>query len=177
MKSNREFETLSKQESHLSLVNQLGQITPGFLPSDVFDAVARLVVTPTVVLIPLFRRDNLTRVVLTRREPDDSHYAGLLHPPGKIMLATDENLDAIFKRLLETELSDLRAYAPPVFVAPFFEQILRGREISLVYYSEIADPGDAMASYECWDLPADVIATDIPRIESAAKAFEQQSGR
>ncbi|NIZ61746.1 hypothetical protein DL239_12270 [Sedimentitalea sp. CY04] len=171
-----ELETLSKQKDHSPLVDQLRQITPGFLPSDVFDAVARLVVTPTVVFIPLFQRENQTRVVLTRREPDDIHYAGLLHPPGKIMLATDENLDTIFKRLIETELTDLKTYSSPVFVAPFFEQILRGREISLVYYSEIADPGDVMASYDCWDLPADVIATDIPRIESAARAFEQSNG-
>ena len=91
------------------------------------------------------------------------------------MLATDANLDTIFKRLFEIELPDLRTYSTPVFVAPFFEKILRGREISLVYYAEIADPGDAMASYDCWDLPADVIATDIPRIESAAKAFERSN--
>jgi len=118
----------------------LNELEPGLLPQDVFEAIARLVVVPTFVIIPLFRRDGETRVLLTRRDDGDTHYAGLLHPAGKIMLATDENLAAIFERLIKSELPDISPVSPPVFVAQFFETITRGKEIALVHFLEIIDP-------------------------------------
>lgn len=156
-----------------SLATVLSNLEPGHLPKALFEAVARLVVTPTFVVIPLFRRNNCTRVFLTRRDDDDTHYAGLLHPPGKIMLASDENLEAVFKRLVSSELGILKSVSSPIFVAPFFEQIMRGQEISLVHYSTVADPGDKVATFDCSALPVDVISTDVPRIKAAVEAFEQ----
>lgn len=155
------------------LVRLLGRLEPGHLPKDIFEAVARLVVTPTFVVIPLFRRDNHTRVLLTRRDDDCNHYAGLLHAPGKIMLASDESLEAVFKRLVLSELGNLKTISSPTFVASFFDQIMRGREISLVHYSEIDDPGDSVATYDCSSLPTDVISTEVPRIICAVEAFER----
>ncbi len=162
-----------KQEDVSLVAKQLARFEPGFLPKAVFEAVARLVVTPTFVLIPLFKRGNKTRVYLTRRDANDSHYAGLLHPPGKIMLASDKSLDAIFKRLITSELTEIEGISTPRFVESFYDQIARGREISMVHFSTIRDPGDGVASFDCAALPDDIILTDIQRIQCAVQAFEQ----
>lgn len=167
---------MANQPDISTLATELGGLEPGHLPKVLFEAVARLVVTPTFVVIPLFRRDNSTRVLLTRRDDDDTHYAGLLHPPGKIMLASDKSLEEVFKRLVASELSNLKAVSSPTLVAPFFDQIMRGRELTLVYYSTIADPGNSVATYDCSALPTDVISTDVPRIMRAAEVFERFSG-
>lgn len=154
------------------LVRQLDKLTPGHLPQTVFEAVARLVVTPTFVVVPLFRRGNSTRVVLTRRDKGDTQYAGMLHPPGKILLASDEDLEAVFARLAATELHDLDIRSGPVFVKHFFDQITRGHEISMVHYLEISDPANNVPSYDPSALPVDVIQTDVPRIVAAVEAFK-----
>ncbi|MDJ0821615.1 MAG: hypothetical protein QNJ09_07380 [Paracoccaceae bacterium] len=156
------------------LADQLDQLPPGHLPQRLFEAVARLVVTPTLVVVPLFRRDGLTRVILTRRAADDRHYAGLLHPPGTVLLSTDESLAAAVARLFAAELPGLTRTTPPVLVTPVFDQIARGRELSLVHYAEVCDPGDAWPSYDACALPGDVIPTDVPRIELARIAYESR---
>ncbi|MEP4768003.1 MAG: hypothetical protein ABJY83_08860 [Roseibium sp.] len=166
---------MSASSSNSDLVMQLGELTPGYLPENVFEAVARLVVTPTFVVIPLFRRGNSTRVVLTRRDVGDTQYAGMLHAPGKILLATDKGLDAVFARLVKTELCGFDIRSAPIFVKHFFDLITRGQEISIVHYLEVADPMEKMLSYDPFALPEDVIQSDVPRIIAAAKAFDQVS--
>ena len=130
-------------------------------------------VTPTFVVVPLFRRDHGIRVVLTRRDVDDTQYGGMLHPPGKVLLATDKDLEAVFARLVSTELRDFDIGSAPVFVGHFFEQITRGHEISMVHYLEMDDPTEGVLSFDPFALPEDVIQTDIPRIVAAVEAFEQ----
>lgn len=164
---------MSGTSQDTDLIRALNLHMPGQLPEAVFEAVARLVVTPTFVVVPLFKRAGRTRVVLTRRAADDSQYAGMLHPPGKILLATDTDLDAVFDRLVSTELNGLTFRSQPVFVAHFFDQITRGQEISMVHYLELDDPCEDVLSYDPFALPDDVIKTDIPRIAAAVSAFEQ----
>lgn len=155
------------------LVRYLETLTPGRLPEPIFEAVARLVVTPTFVVVPLFRRSNSTRVVLTRRDMGDTQYAGMLHPPGKILLATDKDLEAVFARLAATELRDFDIRSAPIFVMHFFDQITRGHEISMVHYLEVEDPTEDVLSYDPFALPDDVIQNDIPRVIAAVEAFDQ----
>ncbi|MDA8746666.1 hypothetical protein N9M66_00465 [Litoreibacter sp.] len=163
----------SSQNSEL--VRHLDVLVPGRLPEAVFEAVARFVVTPTFVLVPLFRCHDSTRVILTRRDAGDSQYAGMLHPPGKILLATDKDLEAVFARLVSTELRGLHIGSAPVFVTHFFDEITRGHEISMVHYLEVDDPNEKVQSYDPFALPKDVIQTDIPRIIAAVEAFDQMS--
>ncbi len=163
---------LAGQMEKSNLLGDLALLEPGHLQTDVFEAVARLVVTPTFVVVPLFKRGGNTHVYLTRRDSDDAHYAGLLHPPGKVILSSDDSLDAVFERLVLSELNNLMWVEPPIFVAPFFDQISRGRELSLIYFCEIDDPGDEYETFDCSSLPVDVIANDIPRIQCAVEAFE-----
>lgn len=161
---------------HSELVVQLEDLAAGRLPEPVFEAIAKLVVTPTFVVIPVFRRADRTRIVLTRRAGDDTQYAGMLHPPGKILLATDDDLNAVLTRLISTEMPEIVALSKPVFVAHFFEQITRGREVSLVHYLEVDDPEENMSSFDPFELPDDVIQTDVARIIAAVEAYDQASG-
>lgn len=156
-----------------NLAKKLDELTPGHLPEAVFEAIAKLVVIPTYVVVPLFRRGQCTRVALTRRAVDEKHYAGMLHPPGKILLSTDSDLETVFARLKATELKDFDILSKPVFVTHFFEKITRGREISMVHYLEVGDPKSDMPNYDPVDLPKDVIKSDIPRIIAAVQAFNQ----
>ncbi len=166
---------MNRQIENINIVGLLNQLAPGTIPSSVFEAIARLVVVPTVVIVPVFRRKRIIRVFLTRRDMKDIHYAGLLHPPGKIMLATDKDLDAVFQRLLRSELPGVTPLSSPVFVGHFFDDISRGKEISMVYFLEISDPGHEKETYEINDLPHDVISTDIPRIVCAGEAFKNHN--
>ncbi len=156
-----------------SVAAQLDRLAPGHLPQRMFEAVARLVVTPTLVAVPVFRRAGRTRVVLTRRAADDRHYAGLLHPPGTVLLATDQSLDAAFDRLFDAELAGLGRASAPVLVAPVFDRIARGQELALVHYVEVHDPAGQWPCFAAEALPDDVIATDVPRIQSACAAYQR----
>lgn len=163
---------MSSITSNSSVLKFLNDLTPGLLPSDVFEAIARLVVVPTFVVVPLFIRNGKTRVLLTRRAADDIHYAGQLHPPGKVLLASDKDLGAVFVRLMKSELANISTTSRPVFVGHFFEDISRGKEIALVHYLEIDDPHGDIEIFDCDALPTDLIVTDRPRVESAVTAFD-----
>jgi hypothetical protein len=167
---------LEKQNDLAAIPDLLARLEPGFLPPDVFDAIARLVVLPTYVVVPLFLRQGALRVLLTRRDPDDAHYAGLLHPPGKIMLATDTGTAAVYRRLMNSELPNISPLSAPVFVEAFFTLILRGRELAMVHFLEIADPGPDGESFDAGALPVDVIDTDLPRVIRAVEAFRNRGG-
>lgn len=99
----------------------------------------------------------------------------MLHPPGKILLSTDKSLEAVFARLVETELSAFDIRSSPVFVKHFFDRITRGQEISMVHYLEVTDPTDNVLSFDPSALPEDVIHTDVPRIIAAVEAFNLAS--
>jgi hypothetical protein len=153
------------------LAAHLRDLAPGALPPPLFKAFARLTVTPTFVVVPLFQRQGQLRARLTRRAATDRHYPGLLHPPGKVILATDTSFDAVFQRLMTSELPQVDTLSPPVLAAPFLDQITRGREISLVHWLHISDPGDAARTFDPAALPEDVIATDLPRIACAVQSY------
>jgi hypothetical protein len=165
-----------KQDDLAAIPGLLGRLQPEFLPQANFHAVARLVVTPTFVVIPLLQRGEQTLVHLARRGPDDPHYANMLHPAGTVIRASDKSLNDTYERLVRSELSALRARDAPVFVDVFYAQIKRGREISLVHWIALEGDGDQEGLYDSAALPAGVIPTDITRIEKAAHHFPRHSG-
>jgi len=166
---------MDKKDDLAELPSLLDRLQPGFLPQSIFHAVARLVVTPTFVVIPLLRCGEKTLVHLARRAPDDQHYANMLHPVGTVIRATDKSLNETYERLVQTELSELRVRDAPVFVDVVYEQIKRGRELSLVYWIALEGGGDRDGFYDSGALPADVIPTDITRIEKAVHHFRRNN--
>lgn len=149
----------------------LAKLRPGFLPPTVFDSIARLIVTPTFVVVPLLCCGDKTLVHLPRRETNDRHYANLLNLPGTVILASDNNLADTFRRLAQTEMPGLGFHGAPVFVDIFYQQIARGREISLVHWVALAADTDRESLYDTTALPTDLVATDITRLDKAVHHF------
>jgi hypothetical protein len=156
------------------VIKELNKLSPGFLPKEVFEAVARLVVTPTLVVFPYMKTEDGIKVCLKRRGKDVSGDAGLIHPTGTIILATDNSLEDTYKRLLKEELSDVNVVGEPKLCEVVFTELKRGKEISLLHYVEIdsATPEDL---YNPENLPSDVVGTDIPRIEATYKQFKEDT--
>ncbi|WP_157961432.1 hypothetical protein [Microvirga flavescens] len=151
---------------------RLNALEPGFLPSPVFHAIARLMVTVTFVVVPLLRRGGQTLVLLSRREPDGTVYPSMLNVAGTVILASDENLKATYDRLVSKELNGIPILSEPVFVGNVYDQIARGRELSLVHWVELGPnvPMDSLRNVA--DLPDDLVVSDRPRILMAASHFE-----
>jgi len=149
----------------------LGSLAPGFLPRPVFDAVARLVVLPTFVVIPLLPRDGRIMVLLHRRDPSDPNYASFLHPAGTVLRSTDENLATAYRRLLDTELPGVRIAKGPIFVEPWFERIARGQELALIHWIELDAKSQGDGLFDAEALPTDLVPTDYRRISRAVDHY------
>jgi len=156
------------------LCRLLGQLTPGLLPRDVFQAIARLMVTTTFVVVPLVRRQGRTYVLLHRRAPDDLSYPSMLDVPGTVIRASDETLSAVYDRLLRAELPALSIKQGPVFVSHVYDLIVRGREVSLIHWIELGDDIEQGDLFDVGDLPPDLVPTDRARIAMAADHFRSR---
>ena len=64
---------VSVDNSHFFVCESLGRLTPGRLPSDIFHAIARLIVTTTFVVVPLVERDGPILVLLNKRRASRRH--------------------------------------------------------------------------------------------------------
>lgn len=142
----------------------------GFIPPQLFRQFARLAVLPSFVVVPVFRRGSQIHVRLTQRDVGDLDYPGQWHPPGTVIRPTDETLQACFERLARSELSEMAIVRGPVFFDVAFTQIVRGRELSLLHWIEIADD-DSPGHFPVRNLPKTTIDTDVPRIQGAASHF------
>jgi len=154
-------------EENKQLLSLLKKLPPGFLPKEIFQAIARITVTSTFVTVPFVRIGGDIKVYLERRGSDDSGYPNMLHPAGKIILATDKNLNETYERLLQSEFKGIKIKKGPVFVDTVFEDISRGKELTLLHYIEFKSGFDESNLYNPQNLPEDVILTDIHRIEKA----------
>ena len=162
-------------DQHAELCEKLGAFEPGILPREVFHAIARLVVVPTFVVIPLLRRGDRVFVSLQEREASDPHYASMLHPAGTVIRPTDPSLPATYARLMAAELPEVRVRNGPTFVYTAHDTIARGREISLVHWVELADDGVLPDLFDADALPTTVVKTDYPRIARAVAHFRASS--
>lgn len=158
-------------DQHADLCEKLGAFEPGILPHDVFHAVARLVVLPTFVVVPLLQRGDRVFVSLQKRDASDPHYASLLHPAGTVIRPTDTSLSATYARLMASELPQVKVRTGPVFVYTAHDAIARGREISLVHWVELADDGTPSDLFDVDALPSTIVETDYPRIAKAVSHF------
>lgn len=164
---------MDSKDDYQDLCRQLNQLTPGFLPRSVFHSIARIMVTTTFVVVPLLRRDDRTLVLLDRRSADDLYYPSMLNIPGTVVRASDENMAAVFKRLVALEMSDAVIRQGPVFVGNVFDQIVRGKEISLIHWVELEDSPELESLFDVEVLPADVVPTDRARIDMAVDHFRE----
>src|SRR4051794_11974822 len=114
---------MGHDDDHQQLCRSLAELSPGVLPRDVFHAIARLMVTTTFVVVPLIERQGRVMALLHERGADDVSYPSMLNTPGTVIRATDDTLDATYKRLVSTELPDVPITAGPVFVGNVYDYI------------------------------------------------------
>lgn len=144
------------------LIKLLDKIKPGDLSPDVFHALARVMVVPTVVLIAFDTAKE--QVLLTQRSADDPYYAHLWHPPGTVLRPTDESLEAALQRLVDSELPGTTFAADFSFYDVVFEQIERGTEVAVLFTTTVAQHGEG-TFFPLDQLPEDIVSTDGRRIE------------
>ena len=161
-----------KEES--DIVDALSKLEPGLLPKKVFYSIARLVVTPTYVVVPFLVFEHITYIHLTRRVLDDVDFPGMLCPIGKIILASDVPLEDTFHRLWSGEISNITIKKGPVFVNSIFDKITRGKEISLIHWVLLNDKPTVGELYDIQSLPINEIpATDVTRLRLAINHFTE----
>ena len=155
-------------------VDALSKLKPGLLPKEIFYAVARLVVTPTYVVIPLYNHSDGLMVHLTPRSADDFDFPNMLHPVGKIILASDITLNDTFKRLWEKELCGAKISKGPVFVDIVYDEIPRGKEISLIHWALLDEKPHTGDLYNADKLPhGEIPKTDLNRISLALEHYKK----
>jgi hypothetical protein len=154
-----------------NLQQALTQIEPGYIPEEIFREVARLVVLSTVVVVPLHAEDGTLQVLLTKRAERDHDYAGMLHPPGTILRPYDNSIDAAIERLINTEMAGVEFSEKPLFVDYVYEEIERGREVSLLFLGRIKTIPGTYTLYDVEALPDTLIQTDFHRIRRVVEAY------
>lgn len=118
----------------------LGKLEPGFLPKTIFWQVARLTVTPTLELLPIWNDNGRLKVFLTQRPVDDPHWPSQWHIPGTVIRATDEphSFATGFARVLHDELGDsFSVLKGPIEVGREFWDVTRGRELDALHYIQV----------------------------------------
>lgn len=110
----------------------LSRLTPGYQPEPIFLQLARIVTLPTVELIAFSEDRPEPQVTLTQRDTHDIFGEELWHIPGKVVLSTDESLEATIERLLENELGGLETTAPH-HLKTYLRNTVRGKELVSVH--------------------------------------------
>jgi hypothetical protein len=153
----------------------LSRLTPGFLPKPLFLEVTRLTTTPIVELVPLRDRNGATEVLLTRRDQDDPNWPNMLHTPGTVVLATDDEGDftSALERIISKELGGTQV-GEPSYVGSILHRVNRGMEAAQIYLAPVSGEPMVGQFYPVTDLPEDVVDTQLEFIHSAAQLFEEQ---
>lgn len=160
------------KENTTSLVELLGQCTPGRLAPDVFEAVARVAVYPAVEFIPLRERSGRIEVLLFERPEDDLIWPSKLHTPGTILRPTDRTYQDAFNRLYTEELMNLET-EPPIFLGAELSHNHRGRCVLLEHLIVVTGEPTVGRFYDVDQLPDLFIEEQRPSLERVVAAYRK----
>lgn len=157
---------MKTQDSALSpeeistVASLLSRLEPGFLPMPIFSQVVRLLVTPTVEMVP-FRKtqEGKVEVFLIKRDDDDPNWPGKYHVPGSVIRATDAKLsfqDA-FDRIIQGEIKGITVLKGPIFVQHLFHQVKRGAEIPMIHWIEVNGDIPGGTYFDVDKLPENIV--------------------
>lgn len=117
----------------------LRRLPRGYLPLDIFLAVAGKVTTPTMELAVFREIEGVVEIALTQRPKDDSHWPLQWHIPGTVIRSTDREGDfqTGFDRIIHDELyGAIEITYTPRRAGVVFVEIERGREVDQLFYTE-----------------------------------------
>jgi len=166
-------ETLTPEEiaTAVRIIRKAGK---GRLPYEMFVAIAGKTVTPIVEVVPLRRNaEGRTEILLTRRDDDDSIWAGMLHIPGTVVRASDSdpsNADA-FRRIIDGELGGV-SVSEPVPALSLLHASERGMEQSQVFWAEVSGDPVTGGFYPADDLPKNIVPSQLDFIPAAVHNYE-----
>ena len=146
-------------EQLAACVKALEQLEPGFLPLEVFNAIARLVRLPTVQLIPIKEGPPLS-IGIVKRDAEEAWWPNVWHFAGTVLRSTD-TIESAIERLKEKELQ-LENSSPPVFRGVSVHHSTRGAEAVLIY--TIADcsfkDSEAVGWFPANELPENFLESE-----------------
>jgi len=154
----------------------LNKSTPGDLPPEVFEAVARVAVYPAVEFIPLREKNGQIEVLLFQRPAHDLIWPNMWHTPGTVLRPTDETYDNAFDRLVHEELKDLKI-GKPIFLGAELSKNDRGAVVLLEHLVIADSEPKAGRFYRIDQLPNTFIEDQRASLERAVQAFRQRYSR
>lgn len=160
-------------EEERIIVKTLKKLKPGFLPEAIFLAIARIMVIPTCLVIPLYRDKTGLKVQLLKRAGSDPVWPNMWNLPGKIILATDKTITDTQNRIIKNEIPGGRTNTVPIFCGYVFDKGSRGKEISIIYYFVLNKKPKGGKLFDVNNLPKNIIKTERPRIMTAIKAYSK----
>ena len=89
------------------------------------------------------------------------------------MLSSDESLDHVKKRLIQSEIPSAKFSTEPIFCGFVYEKIPRGQEVSIINYSLLKEPPAEGTLYDVSDLPKNIIKTEIKRVVMAVDHYKK----
>lgn len=155
------------------LAQQLSRLPENYLPTPVFNAVARVVVLTAIEFIPLINEGGLIKVWLSARKANDEFWPNKLHTPGTILRPSDSTFQDAFQRLFDDELG-----IPPVDISYFATDIMkhvRGRTVAMQYVVPLTDSPEGGHLYDVDTLPETIVKEQIPMIEAAVSHFKRMN--
>lgn len=164
---------VSASDEYTDIAEGLSRLEPGFLPFEIFHQVARLAVLPIVEIVPLrTTADGTVEVLLLEREASDPLFAGQLHTPGCVVLATDKpgSFETAFQRLMLGELQGVRTNEP-VYVTQLLHHSGRGMESTHVYWIEVYGEPTAGAFYHVDNLPTNFMPSQLDFLPQAVASY------
>ena len=122
-------------------VDVINRVPKGFLPFELFIALAAKITTPTVDLVPVRKnQDGEPEILLIQRPADDPYWPREWHVPGTVIRASDKegsDFSSGKERVLRDELhGTIRMIGAPQFIGAKFWDVKRGRELEHLFYFE-----------------------------------------
>jgi hypothetical protein len=183
-----DLEALAPEQHAEIAAAHLGRLQPGRQPLTLFSELARLVVLPTIEIIPLRQVNGQPEVLMAKRPDNDRYWPSLWHLPGVVVLATDpathfRDLSGTTNRIFEKELGGAVAPAgePNILEIRRAKGPERGDELSPILWIEVKEVGD-VAEHNArfipldeaiWNPPQPVIDLHISQLERVAPIYQQ----
>src|SRR3989344_5500322 len=152
-----------------TLADLLAKLKPGFLPPAIFYQIARLTITPVIVIVPLYYKLGEIDVLLLKRDQNDPIWPGKLHVPRTVVRPTDDAASP-FVRILSEELANTKT-SQPVFVKNILQNSGRGVEATQVYCVAVGGQPTVGEFYDVKKLPPNLMEHLSIIISAAVETF------